>query len=65
MMIPTKRFDYTYRPKSKAVTHDKRVNPDSVRGQFLKKMLNMKKVFNSQQKATFAAIKPNLTPDKS
>lgn len=64
MFIPTKNFDFTYRPESKAVPQDRRVKAESTKGQFLRQMLKMKKMYNSQQKATFAAIKPNLNPDK-
>jgi hypothetical protein len=65
MFIPQKnQFDFTYRPESRAVGVDKRVKPESVKGQFLRSMLKMKREYNSQQKATFAAVKPNLNPDK-
>lgn len=65
MFIPQKnQFDFTYRPESSAVAVDKRVKPESVKGQFLRSMLKMKREYNSQQKATFAAVKPNLNPDK-
>lgn len=66
MFIPQKNnFDFTYRPSSKAQQQDKRVKPESTKGQLLKRMHQMKRTYNSQQKATFAAIKPNLNPDKS
>lgn len=58
-------FDYTFRPSSKAMPQDRKVKPESVKGQFLRSMLKMKKTYNGQQKATFAAIKPNLDPDKA
>lgn len=66
MFIPQKNnFDYTFRPKSRVIGQDKKVRPESVKGQFLKKMLAMKKDYNAQQKTTLAAVKPNLDPDKS
>lgn len=64
-LIPQKnQFDFTYKPVSNVVKKDLRVKPDSVRGQFIRASLKMKKDFTAQQKATFAAIKPNLNPDK-
>lgn len=66
MFIPQKNmFDYTYRPTAHVVAKDKKVKPDSVKGQVLRSMLKMKRTYNGQQKATFAAVKPNLDPDKS
>jgi transcription factor SPN1 len=62
--IPTKNFDYSYRPTSRAVPQDRKVKAESVKGQFLKKMHQMKRSYNGQQKATFAALKPSLNPDK-
>mmetsp|Transcript_40026 Transcript_40026/g.39626 ORF Transcript_40026/g.39626 Transcript_40026/m.39626 type:complete len:155 (-) Transcript_40026:34-498(-) len=64
-LIPQKnQFDFTFKPTSNVIKKDLRVKPDSVRGQFIRASLKMKKDFTSQQKATFAAIKPNLNPDK-
>ena len=59
------QFDFTYKPISSAKNKNNKIKPESVQGQFIRASLKMKKAFNAQQKATFAAIKPNLNPDKN
>jgi len=64
--IPQKnQFDFTYKPESQARKTDRKIKPDSIQGQFIRATLKMKKQYTSQQKASFAAIKPNLDPDKN
>lgn len=64
--IPQKNnFDFTYRPTAKVVPKNNRVKSESTKGQFIKKMLQMKKTFTGQQRTTFSAVKHDLNPDKS
>ena len=64
--IPQKnQFDFTYKPVANVERQENKIKPESVRGQFIRASLKMKKDFTAQQKASFAAIKPNLNPDKN
>ena len=54
-----------YRPQPTAKPIDRKVRPESVRGQFLRSIQNMKKDFNAQQRTSLSAIKHDLNPDKS
>ena len=64
--IPQKNnFDFTYRPVSKAEKKNNRVSAESTKGQFIRKMLAMKKSYTGQQKTTFSVMKQDLNPDKS
>mmetsp|Transcript_28421 Transcript_28421/g.25155 ORF Transcript_28421/g.25155 Transcript_28421/m.25155 type:complete len:100 (+) Transcript_28421:151-450(+) len=58
------QFDFTYKPTSNVSRVENKVKPDSIQGQFIRASLKMKRQYNAQQKATFAAIKPDLNPDK-